>query len=99
MVCGQLARDQDLGRDEAGDGNRRAVLACSRRGACCPDNRRRFLRQISFYSDPELPELYALDQAAALMKPANESALMERAVSKAIGNVRNNGPDLLAAPG
>lgn len=40
-----------------------------------------------------------LDQAAALMKPANESALTERAVSNAIGNVRNNSPDLLAAPG
>ena len=33
--------------------------------------------------------------AAALMKPANEDVLLER-VSKAVGNVKNNGPELLA---
>jgi putative SOS response-associated peptidase YedK len=32
--------------------------------------------------------------AAALMKPANEDVLTERPVSKAIGNVRNNYPEL-----
>jgi putative SOS response-associated peptidase YedK len=36
------------------------------------------------------------DAAAALMKPANEDALTERLVSKAAGNVKNNGPELLA---
>ena len=39
-------------------------------------------------SDPEA--------AAALMKPANEEALVSRPVSKAVGNVRNNAPELLA---
>jgi putative SOS response-associated peptidase YedK len=34
--------------------------------------------------------------AAALIKPANEDALTERLVSKAVGNVRNNGPELLS---
>lgn len=34
--------------------------------------------------------------AAGLMKPANEDALTERVVSKAVGNVKNNGPELLA---
>jgi putative SOS response-associated peptidase YedK len=38
-----------------------------------------------------------LDAAAALMKPANEDILSERVVSKAVGNVKNNGPDLLAS--
>jgi len=33
--------------------------------------------------------------AAALMKPANEDVLMSRPVSKAVGNVKNNGPELL----
>jgi putative SOS response-associated peptidase YedK len=36
------------------------------------------------------------DTAAALMKPANEDALVSRPVSKAVGNVKNNGPELLA---
>ena len=36
------------------------------------------------------------DAAAALMKPANEKALVSRPVSKAVGNVKNNGPELLA---
>jgi putative SOS response-associated peptidase YedK len=36
------------------------------------------------------------DAAAALMKPANEDVLNERVVSKAVGNVKNNGPELLA---
>jgi len=36
------------------------------------------------------------ETAAALMKPANEDALVSRPVSKAVGNVRNNGPELLA---
>ena len=36
------------------------------------------------------------DAAAALMKPANEDVLAERSVSKAVGNVKNNGPELLA---
>ena len=37
------------------------------------------------------------DAAAALMKPANEDVLTERLVSKAAGNVKNNGPELLDA--
>jgi putative SOS response-associated peptidase YedK len=37
------------------------------------------------------------DTAAALMKPANEDVLTERIVSKAVGNVKNNRPELLAA--
>src|ERR1051325_866341 len=36
------------------------------------------------------------DAAAALMKPANEDVLVSRPVNKAIGNVMNSGPDLLA---
>jgi putative SOS response-associated peptidase YedK len=36
------------------------------------------------------------DAAASLMKPANEDALVSRPVSKAVGNVKNNGPELLA---
>jgi putative SOS response-associated peptidase YedK len=36
------------------------------------------------------------DAAAALMKPANEDLLVSRPVSKAVGNVKNNGPELLA---
>jgi putative SOS response-associated peptidase YedK len=35
------------------------------------------------------------DAAAALMEPANEDALVSRPVSKAVGNVKNNGPELL----
>ena len=35
------------------------------------------------------------EAAAALMKPANEDALISRPVNKAVGNVRNNGPELL----
>jgi len=37
------------------------------------------------------------DAAAALMMPANEDRLTERPVSKAVGNVKNNGPELLEA--
>lgn len=33
------------------------------------------------------------DLAVALMKPANEDVLTERPVSKAVNNVKNNGPD------
>jgi putative SOS response-associated peptidase YedK len=29
------------------------------------------------------------------MKPANEDALISRPVNKAVGNVKNNGPELL----
>ena len=36
------------------------------------------------------------ETAAALMKPANEYLLIERVVSRAVGNVKNNGPELLA---
>ena len=36
------------------------------------------------------------DAAIALMKPANEDALVSRPVSKAVGDVKNNGPELLA---
>jgi putative SOS response-associated peptidase YedK len=36
------------------------------------------------------------DAAAALMKPANEDVLVERVVSKAVGKVKNNAPELLA---
>src|SRR5262249_1926620 len=39
------------------------------------------------------------DAAAALMNPANEDVLTERVVSKAVGNVKNNGPELLETPG
>jgi putative SOS response-associated peptidase YedK len=35
------------------------------------------------------------EAAAALMKPATEDALVSRPVSKAVGNVKNNTPDLL----
>jgi putative SOS response-associated peptidase YedK len=35
------------------------------------------------------------DTAASLLKPANEDLLVGRPVSKAIGNVKNNSPDLL----
>jgi putative SOS response-associated peptidase YedK len=35
------------------------------------------------------------DTAAALMRPANEDALVSRPVSKAVGNVKNNGLELL----
>ena len=35
------------------------------------------------------------DTVAALMKPANEDVLVGRSVSKAVGNVKNNGPELL----
>ena len=35
------------------------------------------------------------DAAAALMKPANDDVLVSRPVSKAVGNVKNNGPELL----
>jgi putative SOS response-associated peptidase YedK len=38
-------------------------------------------------SDPEA--------AAVLMKPANEDLLVSRPVGKAVGNARNDGPDLL----
>jgi putative SOS response-associated peptidase YedK len=37
------------------------------------------------------------DVAATLMKPASEDVLIERIVSKAVGNVKNNGPELLSA--
>jgi putative SOS response-associated peptidase YedK len=37
------------------------------------------------------------DAAAVLMKPANEDVLVSRPVSKAVGNVKNNGPELLEA--
>lgn len=36
-----------------------------------------------------------LDAAAALMKPTNEDVLISRPVNKAVGNVKNNGPELL----
>ncbi len=36
------------------------------------------------------------EAAAVLMKPANEGALISRPVNKAVGNVKNNGPELLA---
>ena len=35
------------------------------------------------------------DAAAALMKSANEDVLASRPVSKAVGNVKNNGSELL----
>jgi putative SOS response-associated peptidase YedK len=37
------------------------------------------------------------EAVAVLMKPANENVLNDRPVSKAVGNVRNNGPELLDA--
>ena len=36
------------------------------------------------------------EAAATLMKPANEDVLVSRRVNKAVGNVKNNGPELLA---
>ena len=36
------------------------------------------------------------DAGAALMKPANEDVLVSLPVNKRVGNVRNNGPELLA---
>jgi putative SOS response-associated peptidase YedK len=36
------------------------------------------------------------DAAAPLMKPANEDVLISRPVNKAVGNVKNNGSELLA---
>lgn len=36
------------------------------------------------------------EAAATLMKPADEDVLRERLVSKAVGNVKNSGPELLA---
>ena len=36
------------------------------------------------------------DAVAALMKPANEDVLVSRPVSRAVGNVKNNGPELLS---
>jgi len=38
------------------------------------------------------------EDAAAQMKPANEDALTSWPVSKAVGNVKNNAPELLDAP-
>jgi putative SOS response-associated peptidase YedK len=38
------------------------------------------------------------EAAAALMKPANENVLVSRPVSKAVGNVKNNRPELLESP-
>jgi putative SOS response-associated peptidase YedK len=38
------------------------------------------------------------DTAAALMKPANEDALISRPVNKVVGNVKNTGPELLQTP-
>ena len=35
------------------------------------------------------------DATAALMKPPNEDVLVSRPVNKAVGNVKNNGPELL----
>jgi putative SOS response-associated peptidase YedK len=35
------------------------------------------------------------EAAAGLMKPASEDTLVSRPVSKAVGNVKNNGPELL----
>jgi putative SOS response-associated peptidase YedK len=35
------------------------------------------------------------DIAIALMKPANEDVLMERLVNKAVGDVKNDEPELL----
>jgi len=35
--------------------------------------------------------------AAALMRPANEDVLVSRPVNKAVGNAKNNGPELLEA--
>jgi putative SOS response-associated peptidase YedK len=49
---------------------------------------------------PETSDLWLKgesDAAAALMKPANEDVLVSRPVSKAVGNVKNNGPELLLA--
>jgi len=36
------------------------------------------------------------EAATVLMKPASENALISRPVSKAVGNVKNNWPELLA---
>ena len=36
------------------------------------------------------------DTAASPLKPANDDVLVSRPVNKAVGNVKNNGPELLA---
>jgi putative SOS response-associated peptidase YedK len=49
--------------------------------------------------DPDTWDLWMMGEpeaAAALMKPANEDVLVSRPVSKAVGNVKNNGLELLA---
>lgn len=38
------------------------------------------------------------DVAAALMVPTGENVMIERPVSKAVNNVKNNAPELLAQP-
>ena len=39
------------------------------------------------YGDP--------DTAASLLKPANEEVLISRQLNRAVGNVRNNSPELV----
>jgi putative SOS response-associated peptidase YedK len=48
--------------------------------------------------EPDTWDLWLTDEpeaAAALMKPANEDVLVSRPVNKAVGNVKNIGPELL----
>ena len=58
-----------------------------------------FHNRMPLILEPEIWDLWMEGEpnsAAALMKPANEDALVSRPVSKAVGNVKNNGPELLA---
>ena len=60
-----------------------------------------FHNRMPLILEPEIWDLWMKgdpDVAAALMMlPANEDVLVSRPVSKAVGNVKNNGPELLDA--
>jgi putative SOS response-associated peptidase YedK len=61
--------------------------------------RAEFHNRMPLVLEPEIWDLWLKgepDAAAELMKPANDDALVGRPVSKAVGNVKNNTPDLLA---
>jgi putative SOS response-associated peptidase YedK len=58
-----------------------------------------FHNRMPFVLEPDRWDLWMKGEpetAAALMKPANEDVLVSRPVSKAVGNVKNNGPELLS---
>ena len=57
-----------------------------------------FHNRIPLIIEPDKWDLWlngSAETAAALMKPANEEVLVSRPVNKAVGNVKNNGPELL----